>query len=145
MIKVNNKGHLTWIIKYLHGCILSSIRGIFQKFHISHSVPMSYSACKFRHDRSIIQGMLLAKLCWLYFVFNSSDFPAIQRLALYAHYLKYVYVWSRSIKNKGHFTRRIIYLLACIVSAIGEVFLKHQFSSVRPCPTKRVKMLAIFQ
>ena len=61
IMKVNNKEHFTWIIKYINGCILSSIRGIFLKLHISRSVPMSYTARKFRHDRSITQGTLLAK------------------------------------------------------------------------------------
>jgi hypothetical protein len=40
---------------------LSSIGGIFLKLHISHSVPVSYTASKFRHDWSIMQCTLLAK------------------------------------------------------------------------------------
>ena len=69
---------------------------------------------------------LLKKVpCWLYLFFHSRCLPEKPHLAIGHHSIHYLYVWSQSIHNEGHFTYRTVYLVGHIPSSIQGILLKH--------------------
>ena len=81
---VNNEGHVNWKTKYLLGCILSSIQGLYMNLHTYYSLHIHYIWNKFGCDHSK-RGYIIRRTT--YFLAYIS--PSIQGifLKLYTYHL----------------------------------------------------------
>jgi hypothetical protein len=84
------------------------IAAVCPKRHNWHAIDMRYKQDKFGRNRPVINGTILVrpKLIRHYLAYHCNGVTEKSNVPLATHALQAVEVWSKSMSNEGHYTRK---------------------------------------